>query len=263
MTLSVHVGFLVIGGGLLSSAIIKASEQDVPDEEECTPMAVTSCYTLYDQVLGTPALRPDHDGHFNNTALLRVCSDIRKKSSWHQRIENCPGIAAIDRSRQEKGYALLRDFICDMELLKDFQNALPCEDFEKMVKCNPPPPEPLEQPPFDPNGQRCRSTNRGWICRQDSLHPECVASLSRAKESYSKAHEAVALLTGCDYEPWVAPSAAPSVPPPSVTYPSAAPSPEAPSSQAPPSLASPSAAPLGFFLYLTTLSLLRWMYVSG
>lgn len=274
MALSVHVTFLVIGAGLLSSAIIEASAQDVPDEQECTHMAVAGCYPLYDQVLWNLALRPDHDGNFNDTALLTVCSDVRKKSSCHQRIENCPGIEAIDRSRQEKGYGLFRDFICDIELFKDFQKASACLDHEKMEKCHPQPPEPLEQPPFLPSGQRCRSTNRGWICREVSLHPECIASLSRVRESHSKAHEAVALLTGCDYEPSAAPSAPPpslahpsvassSLPPPTEAHPSAAPSSETPPSVPPPSLAPPSVAPLGFFLYFSTLSLLRWTYVSG
>lgn len=213
---------------LLLGLVNLVPAEDVPLEDQCTSMAIYGCYVLYDQVPLNLELRPDHDGHLNNTAFYTVCSKMNEKSSCHKIIANCPQKAAMDLTRQEKGYELMRDFVCDIELFKDFQRALSCEDHEKMVKCEPPPPQEHEQPPFDPNGHRCRSTISGWVCREEALHPECSISLSRAKAAYSKAREAVALLTGCDYK----------------------------------SSAAAFMAPQGFFLCLITFSLLRWTYAS-
>lgn len=191
---------------LLLGLVNVVPAEDVPLEDQCTSLAIYGCYVLYDQVLWNRELRPDHDGHLNNSAFHTVCSKMNEKSSCHKIISNCPQKAAMDLTRQEKGYELMRDFVCDIELFKDFQRALSCEDYEKMGKCAPPPPQEPEQPPFDPNGHRCRSTISGWVCREEALHPECSISLNRAKTSYSKAREAVALLMGCDYKSSGAPS---------------------------------------------------------
>lgn len=275
MTLTVYAPFLLIGAGLLSSAIIEVSGQDDPPEEFCTPVEMDVCYVQYQNVLWDAALGPDHDGHFNNTAYHIACNAITEKSSCHKTIEKCPQKARTDFTRQEKGYQLMRGFVCDFELFRDFRRAVRCESDEKMRKCEPSPPKIPEQTPVSPNGGHCRYIIDGWVCREGSLHPDCSARYKRAKESYSKAREAVALLTGCDYDPSVISSEAPSTqgPPsagqPSAVPPSAVPASGAPSSEgssstghpseAPPSLAPPSVTPLGIFLYIPTIALIRWM----
>lgn len=273
MTLLVYAQFLVIGAGILSSAIIEVSAEDEPPEEFCTPMAMAGCYVLYDDVLWDVAMGPDHDGHFNNTAHHIACKAITEKSFCHKTNENCPKKAETDLTRQEKGYQLMRDFVCDFELFRDFQRALRCEDHEKMRKCEPSPPKNLEQAPVNPNGRHCRYTIQGWVCREGSLQPDCYAPYQRAKEAYSKVTEAVALLTGCDYDPSVissnvphsvtspvasassaATSEAPSTegsasagePPavrPSAVPSSKVPASEAPSTKGPPSTGQPSVVP--------------------
>lgn len=265
MTLSVYTRILVIGAGLLSSHIIQASGQDVPMEELCTPMAMATCYVLYGDNLWDAALGQDADDHFNNTALDIACRAITEKSQCHKINDNCPQKAAMDLTLQEKGYRLMRDFVCDKELFKDFRRALRCEDHEKMRKCDPPPPprEP-EQPPFAPKGQRCQSTIDSWVCREQSLQPDCYAPYKRARESYSKVRKAIALLTGCDYDPSAASSevprpVTPSAAHPSGTRPSEAPSSEGPPSAGHPSVAPPPLAPLGLFFYIPTLCLLRYV----
>lgn len=243
MTLLVYAQFLVIGAGILSSAIIEVSAEDEPPEEFCTPMAMAGCYVLYDDVLWDVALGPDHDGHFNNTAHHIACKAITEKSFCHKTNENCPKKAQTDLTRQEKGYQLMRDFVCDFELFRDFQRALRCEDREKMRKCEPSPPKTPEQAPVNPNGRHCRYTIDGWVCREGSLQPDCYAPYQRAKEAYSKVTEAVALLTGCDYDPSVISSNVPhSVTSPLASASSAATS-EAPSTEGSASAGQPSAVP--------------------
>ncbi|XP_077545827.1 uncharacterized protein LOC144158668 [Haemaphysalis longicornis] len=243
MTLLVYAQFLVIGAGILSSAIIEVSAEDEPPEEFCTPMAMAGCYVLYDDVLWDVALGPDHDGHFNNTAHHIACNAITEKSFCHKTNENCPKKAETDLTRQEKGYQLMRDLVCDFELFRDFRRALRCEDHEKMRECEPSPPKTPEQAPVNPNGRHCRYTIQGWVCREGSLQPDCYAPYKRAKEAYSKVTEAVALLTGCDYDPSVISSNVPhSVTSPVASASSAATS-EAPSTEGSASAGQPSAVP--------------------
>lgn len=225
MTFSVHVRFLVICAGLLSSAILEVPGQDVPPEEECRPVAIYECYPVYTRVFQEASLKPDRDGNFNNTALDIACSVMKEKAPCHKRIDKCPQKGELDLTRQDRGYKLMRDFVCDIELFKDFQKAVPCGELEKLVKCEPPPLGEHEKFPFDPNGPRCQSFRDGWVCREKTLQQSCTASLRRVKEAYSKMGEAFTLLLGCDYK----------------------------------SSASPSMAPQGFFLCLITLFSLRWL----
>lgn len=208
--------------------VVPAEDLDVPLEEQCTSLAVHGCYVLYEHVLWNAELKPDHDGHLNNTAFYTACNNIKEKSSCHKIIANCPKKAEMDLSRLERGYQLMRDFVCDIELFKDFQRAMMCEDYDKMAKCNPAPPQEHDDPPYDKNSYHCRSTIKSWDCREEALRPECSVRLTKAKASYSKVREAVALLSGCDYNA----SAAHYV------------------------------APQSVFWCLITVSFLRWMYAS-
>lgn len=209
MGLSVSLRFLVICAGILSSAFLGVLGQGVPTEEKCTPTAIIGCYLKYYRVLEHHDLKPDDDGRLNNTVFDRVCNEVKMKSPCHRENEKCPQKAGMDLNRQERGYELLRDFVCDTEFFKDFQRAMPCEDYEKAVKCREPTPPEHEQPPFKPNSQRCRLTIDEWVCREESLGQPCSVPLSRAKAAYSKVRETMALLMGCDYKPSSASSLAP------------------------------------------------------
>lgn len=222
MTFSLHGRFLVICAGLLSSAILEVPGQDVPSEEECTPQEIYGCYYLYYRVLREYELKPDQGGNFDNTAFHAACSAVKEKAPCHKKIVKCPQKDGMDLTRQEKGYKLMRDFICDIELFKDFQKALPCEEHEKLIKCDP---GNHEEPPYDPNGTQCRSIINGWVCREEAFNQSCPVPPSRVKEAFSKIGEAHALLMGCDYK----------------------------------SSAASSVAPQGFFLCLITLYSLRWL----
>lgn len=208
--------------------VVPAEDLDVPLEEQCTRMAIHGCYVIYDQVLWDPGLRPDHDGHLNNSAFHIACNDITEKIPCHKISANCPQKAETGITRLERGYQVMREFICDIELFKDFKRAMTCEDYDKMVKCEPPPPSKLEVNSYDPDSERCRFYIRGWDCREEALHPECSVPLTRAKAAYSKAREAVALLNGCDYS----------------------------------SSAAPSVVSKSFLICIITVSFLRWMYAS-
>lgn len=209
-------------------SVVPAEDIDVPLEEQCTPMAIHGCYVIYDELLWHLGLRPDHDHHLNNSAFHIACNNITEKIPCHKLIAKCPQKAEMDITRLERGYQVMREFICDIELFKDFQRARTCEDNDKMVKCDPPPPSENETNSYHPNSERCRITIRRWECREEALRPECSVPLTRAKAAYSKAREAVAFLTGCDY-----------------------------TSSAAPSLVSQS-----FLMCIITVSFLRWMYAS-
>lgn len=211
MMLSAFLRYLVICTGILYSEVLEVMSQGVPSQEECTPMAIAGCYFEYNRVLFRPQLRPDNDGHYNNTAYHATCNALKEKSPCDKRTDKCPQKAGMDLTRQQKGYQLLRDFVCDTELLKDFQTAVACKDQEKLAQCEPPPPSEHEhqQFPFDPKGERCRTLLDAWACHEETLYPDCPVPASRAKAAYAKARGAFVLLLGCDYNLSGAPSVVP------------------------------------------------------
>lgn len=218
----------MIGSAYLLTRNLYVSGQDPPLDESCTHLALSGCYFQYTHVFWNNKLWPDYDGHLNRTAFHEVCSTFSERSSCHDKIAACPPIPGADFHLQEKGYQVLRDFVCNIPEFQDLQRAMHCVDSDKLQRCTAgPPPEP-EEPPYDANGAFCRFAISGWVCREDAILPDCSIPIKRAKALFSTAREAVALLEGCGIKT---------------------------------SAASP-LAPQGFFLSFLTLSTLRWVHGS-
>lgn len=195
------VFFCVRGIGLnvciLCVTFFLAYGQGTPETRNCTREAAFHCYDMYRlEFKGAQALADE--GKYQ-AALEEKCRRIKDKLPCHKELALCPNASKF--SLQERGYRSLSDIICDTQELKDSYVASSCQDSPKLIDC-------LvewsfshydDDPPKDENARLCRRIRGTQACYQETFVAEtCPVPLESAKPVFTRTHEALADLIGCE-----------------------------------------------------------------
>ncbi|KAK8761083.1 hypothetical protein V5799_027648 [Amblyomma americanum] len=199
MALFLNVRELTLLVGYLSTALLLAFGQDVPEPDACTPESAFECYDQYRlDFKGAQALAVE--GKYQD-AIYGKCSVVKDKLPCHKQISLCPESKAADFRRQEQGYQALSDIICnDTQALNDSYAAGLCQDVDKLIECLVERNFRLHEddPPRNENMRLCRRLQGSLGCYEETFNSSCPVPLESAKPAFAKTQEAFILLAGCD-----------------------------------------------------------------
>ncbi|KAL1476479.1 hypothetical protein MTO96_036466 [Rhipicephalus appendiculatus] len=183
---------------ILIVALSTASGQAI---DRCGPSSVMECFAMYMDVLGREELKPSPEGEYDQAELKKACSLMKEKLPCHQYLANCSEGANGGHSIQERGYEALRDIICDVNTLKESNNAIKCITVEKMEECVKalmPTSNPEDAGKPAVAAQRCNKNPVEIACFDKAFNSSCPLSMKAAKTAVTRVVNTARQLRGCE-----------------------------------------------------------------